>query len=50
MIDRLGVRRFEELSIPLAVVATDLATGAAVAIDRVPSRPLLLRVWPSPAS
>ncbi|MBI4541544.1 MAG: patatin-like phospholipase family protein [Gemmatimonadetes bacterium] len=41
LIDRLGVRRFEQLSIPLAVVATDLATGAAVVIDKGSLAPAL---------
>lgn len=37
----LGARRFEDLRLPLAVVATDLRTGEAVALDRGPLAPAL---------
>lgn len=32
--DKLGARRFEELAVPFGVIATDLATGQAVMLDR----------------
>jgi NTE family protein len=37
----LGARRFEDLKFPFAVVATDLATGDAVALDQGPFEPAL---------
>ncbi len=41
MLRELGARRFEDLSLPFAVVATDLATGEAVALDQGPLEPAL---------
>jgi NTE family protein len=41
LIRRLGVRRFDELPVPLGVMATDLATGQATLIDRGPLEPAL---------
>ena len=41
---RIGGKRFEDLSIPLAVVATDLTSGTAAARAALPGiRELLLR-------
>lgn len=37
----LGARRFDDLDVPFAVVATDLATGDAVALDHGPLEPAL---------
>lgn len=41
LIHRLGGRRFDELAMPFGVMATDLATGQAVLIDRGPLDPAL---------
>lgn len=41
LLRELGARRFEDLSLPFAVVATDLATGDAVALDQGPLAPAL---------
>ncbi len=37
----LGAQRFEDLALPFAIIATDLATGEAVAIDQGPLAPAL---------
>jgi NTE family protein len=42
LLRELGARRFEDLAVPFAVVATDLATGDAVALDRGPLEPALM--------
>lgn len=41
LIAEVGARRFEQLGIPFTVVATDLATGDAVPLDRGPLAPAL---------
>jgi len=41
LLEEVGARRFEQLRIRFTVVATDLATGAAVALDRGPLAPAL---------
>lgn len=41
LLRQLGARRFDDLDVPFAVVATDLATGDAVALDRGPLEPAL---------
>ena len=42
LVRELGAGRFEHLSFPFAVVATDLATGNAVVLDRGPVEPALM--------
>ncbi len=41
LLRELGARRFEDLDVPFAVVATDLATGDAVTLDQGPVAPAL---------
>ncbi len=41
LLREFGARRFEDLSLPFAVVATDLATGEAVALDQGALEPAL---------
>lgn len=41
LLRELGARRFDSLNLPFAVIATDLATGDAVALDHGPLEPAL---------
>ncbi len=41
LLGELGTLRFDDLSVPFTVIATDFATGDAVAIDRGPLEPAL---------
>ncbi|MGH7675864.1 MAG: patatin-like phospholipase family protein [Gemmatimonadales bacterium] len=41
LLRELGARRFDDLDLPFAVVATDLATGDAVALDQGSLEPTL---------
>lgn len=41
LLRQLGARRFDDLDVPFSVIATDLATGNAVALDRGPLEPAL---------
>ncbi len=41
LLRELGARRFDDLDLPFAVVATDLATGDAVPLDQGPLEPAL---------